>query len=149
MKKRVIVFLLAATFLLITSWVVIKANKQPTPLKKAIISGQEFYLENAINPTDQYRGLSFRAFLCEDCGMIFIFPNYSERSFVMRNMYFPLDIIFIENNTIKTIYKNLPPEGLATREIYKSLYPVDKVLEINGGQADKLGLKVGDRIKFE
>lgn len=149
LKKKFIWFLILGAVLLFIIFLTNSTVKKPLPFKKAFINGREFALENAINAPDQYRGLSFRTSLCEYCGMIFLFPDYSQRTFVMRNMGFSLDIIFIKNNTVKSIYENLPPEGLITENFYNSLHPIDKVLEINGGQAAKLELKIGDKIKFE
>lgn len=112
----------------------------------AILEGHPFSLELALSPEQRYQGLSGRENLCSDCGMLFLFDDSAQRTFVMRNMLFPLDIIFIDGETIVDIYKNLPPEGAITQNSYGSTGPVDKVLEINGGRADELGLKIGNNI---
>lgn len=94
----------------------------------------------------RYRGLSERKSLCEDCGMLFIFPDKAARTFVMRNMNFPLDIIWIDGDEIKKISKNLPPEGENPAIIYSSEFPVNYVLEVNGGYTDKNAIFTGDKV---
>ncbi|MDP2944440.1 MAG: DUF192 domain-containing protein, partial [bacterium] len=60
------------------------------------INQQEIKVEIASTLKQQYRGLSGRKSICADCGMLFNFSDSGVRSFVMRDMEFPLDIIFIE-----------------------------------------------------
>jgi len=107
------------------------------------ISNQIFKLEIVSDPLDVYRGLSNRKELCEKCGMLFVFPDLSERTFVMRNMNFPLDIIFLAEGRIVKIHANLPPEGSNVKNLYSSNAPADQVLEINAGLAAQLGLREG------
>jgi uncharacterized membrane protein (UPF0127 family) len=109
-------------------------------------AGKNLQLEIASNPLKQYEGLSNRLSLCQDCGMLFVFSDFSPKSFVMRNMNFPLDIVFINDNVIDKIYYNAPPEGSAPERIYSSDGPVNLVLELNAGEATRLGLSKGDKI---
>ncbi len=112
------------------------------------IKGAAFNLEVVNSREDMYLGLSGRESLCSSCGMLFVFPDSTSRSFVMRNMNFPLDIIFISQGRIIKIYENLPPEGAFPVNFYNSDAPADVVLEINGGLANRLGLRVGDRLSL-
>ena len=105
-------------------------------------------IEIASSPINQYFGLSKRKSLCADCGMLFIFTDKQIREFVMRNMEFPLDIIFIADGRIINIAENLEPEGNNPINKYKSIAPADKVLELNGGYCQKHGIEVGDSVIF-
>lgn len=105
-------------------------------------------VEVADTAESRYQGLSGRESLCEGCGMLFIFPDKDVRTFVMRNMNFPLDIIWIDGDEIKKISKNLPPEGENPAIIYSSEFPVEYVLEVNGGFADDNGVAAGDKVSF-
>lgn len=144
--KKVIIGLALVFLLSLITLSLLWRNPKNTVINQVVLGGQIFFVELALNPEQHYQGLSERTSLCADCGMLFLFDNRSERSFVMRKMFFPLDIIFIDGETIIDIYKNLPPEGPVPQNIYNSSHPVDKVLEINGGRADELGLKIGDNI---
>lgn len=113
------------------------------------INGHYLDLELALSPTEHYQGLSDRESLCPNCGMLFLFPEAKEQSFVMRNMNFPLDIIFISpENLIVKIYENLRPEGSEPKNFYKSFAPADKVLELNAGMSQILNFKEGDSLNF-
>jgi len=111
------------------------------------INGKEIMVEMADTPAEHYRGLSNRKSLCEDCGMLFEFNNKKIRTFVMRDMNFPLDIIWIDDNIVIGVSKNLQPEGSGYKNYYKSPAPVDYVLEVNAGFADGEGIEVGDEVK--
>jgi len=112
------------------------------------LKGVMFDFEVVNSREDMYLGLSGRESLCSACGMLFVFPDSAARSFVMRNMNFPLDIIFISQGRIVKIHHNLPPEGAFPVNFYASDAPADVVLEINAGLANMLGLRVGDRLNL-
>ena len=103
-------------------------------------------VEVAQSNSEQYQGLSDRKSLCQSCGMLFVWDDYSIRDFVMRNMNFPLDIIFIADQKIVKIESNSLPEGPAPQNNYSSDVPVNYVLEINGGLTDRYGIAVGDEV---
>ena len=108
-----------------------------------VISGQQVFIEIVKTPSAMYKGLSNRPTLCRDCAMLFVFPESDQRTFVMRDMNFPLDIIFLHDGKIVKIYKNLPPEGSAPQMQYQSEVPANRVLELNAGRARELGLEEG------
>ncbi|MFA6514213.1 MAG: DUF192 domain-containing protein [Patescibacteria group bacterium] len=112
------------------------------------ISGQTLKVEVVSSAADMYQGLSGRKNLCSNCGMLFAFSDLEPRSFVMRNMLIPLDIVFVSDDVIVQIYKNLAPEGANTKNIYESIVPANYVLEINAGKTDELNLKVGDKLEL-
>ena len=145
-KKISLTLIIFCSLLVLVIFYLINSHKHNQNYQKLEIRGQELLIEIADKPEEHYRGLSNRPSLCKNCGLLFIFPNKQARQFVMRNMLFPLDIIFINDNQIVKIFKNLPPEGSQPKNIYSSFSAVDKVLEINGGQADDWGLIIGDQI---
>lgn len=112
------------------------------------IDGQTLQAEVAATPAAQYRGLSNRPALCATCAMIFLFPNEGLQQFVMRQMEFPLDIIFINEHRIIKIAPDLPPDGPGPEVIYDSGGPADTVLEVNAGYAAKQGIKLGDYVEY-
>lgn len=112
----------------------------------AEIRGHKFNLLVAKTDKDKQIGLSKTKTLLQDKGMIFIFDKPGIYSFWMKDMKFPLDIIFINDNKIVTIYKNLPINNLT---IHSPSENTDKVLEINANLADKYGFSVGDTVIFK
>ncbi len=114
-----------------------------------IINGHAIQVEVADEQAEWIQGLSDREALGRERGMLFIFPASSQHIFVMRRMHFPLDMIWIDGDTIKGIAENLPPEGENPVERYYSTGLVDKVLEVNGGLSSQLGFKTGDKVEIK
>jgi uncharacterized membrane protein (UPF0127 family) len=112
------------------------------------VGAQRLKVEIASKPWELYRGLSGRKNLCADCGLLFVFPDKQPRTFVMRDMNFPLDIIFIADGRIVDIAANLPPEGKQPQNFYSANQPVDQVLEVNGGYCEKYGISAGAAVSF-
>ncbi len=107
-----------------------------------------FSIEIADTYEARYQGLSKRLNLCENCAMLFLFPEKQNVDFVMRNMNFPLDIIFIADREIVNIYENALPEGENPQNIYSSQTKADAVLEINAGKVKKCNINIFDTITW-
>ncbi len=122
------------------------ANNNHNPYLQ--INNNTIKLELAKTAEDRYLGLSFRDSLCSDCGMLFISSKKQEKSFVMRDMLIPLDIVWIADDEIVKIDHNLNPEGHEPNKAYKSPFPLQYVLELNGGYSKEIGIEVGDSVKF-
>lgn len=148
MKKKSFILTLAA--LVITLAVVMSFLNtglfHSRPMVK--IAGQGIEVELARTPAEQAQGLSDHAPLADNQGMLFIFPDQQVRQFWMKDMLFPLDIIWLSNNRIIKIDRNLAPEGEKPKNLYSSNLPVDRVLEINAGWADKHRVKENDLIQY-
>jgi len=103
-----------------------------------------FLVEIADTPAKEKRGLMFRRHLAPDHGMLFEMGRTDIASFWMKNTLIPLDMLFIAaDGEIKTIHANAVPLSLQS---ISSGVPVRAVLEINGGLAQALGIKSGDRV---
>ena len=123
----------------------VKPGQSESPIVK--IGKNKIQVDLASTREEQTQGLSDRPYICDDCGMLFIFPEKQIRSFWMKNMLFPLDIIWIDGERIVKIHKNLPPEDENPSTSYSSNVPVDYVLELNAGYCDENGIKEGDKIE--
>lgn len=107
-----------------------------------------FKVEIADTPELRSKGLSGRGYLKPDEGMLFIFPFPGNYGFWMKNMKFPLDIIWIKDNKIVGMIIGAEPEMEEPLTVYNPPEPIDKVLEINAGLTQKLGIKIGDNVVF-
>ena len=104
----------------------------------------EFIVEMALAPEQQMTGLMFRTALADDEGMIFDWGAPRESAMWMRNTLIPLDMVFIAaDGRIHRIAERTVPLSLATVE---SRGPVRATLELAGGAAERLNLRVGDRV---
>jgi len=117
----------------------------------ALVKGERFLLEVANDDASRSQGLMFRDEMADNRGMLFIFPDQQPRSFWMKNTRIPLDIIYLSRQLrVVSISENTPP--CRSRSLrcpsYPSAGPAQYVLEINGGQARRLGLEPGDHIEL-
>jgi len=110
-------------------------------------SGEHRYtVEIASSDRERAKGLMFRRSLPETGGMIFIYDPPQPVAMWMRNTYISLDMIFIApDGTVRRIETNTEP---FSTDIIPSGGAVAAVLELNAGEAEKVGLKPGDRVVF-
>src|SRR5262249_238743 len=106
---------------------------------------QRFAVELATTPEQMELGLMYRESLPADAGMLFVYPSTQPVSFWMKNTLIPLDMLFIgpDGHIRRTAEPTIP---LSTIPI-PSVDPVRAVLEINGGLAERLGIKTGDMVR--
>src|SRR5271154_4561240 len=105
----------------------------------------DFQVEIARDDASRARGLMDRRFMPADHGMLFEFDREAPEAFWMKDTYIPLDMIFISRAGVVTnIAANAEP--LSERAI-PSGPPCAAVLELNGGEAAKIGLRVGDKVR--
>ena len=116
------------------------------------IDGAMFNVEVATTSVEQSRGLSYRTSLGKNDGMLFLFGSSSVQTFWMKDMNFPLDMIWISGNTVAGFAANvpapLPGVALWSLPLYTSPDNVDKVLEVNAGVVAKYNIKVGDAVNI-
>jgi uncharacterized membrane protein (UPF0127 family) len=104
-----------------------------------------FQVEIADNDASRERGLMDRRYMASDHGMLFEFMSDAPTSFWMKNTYIPLDMIFIARSGVVTrIVANAEP---LSERVIPSGGPCAAVLELNGGTAASIGLKVGDKVR--
>jgi uncharacterized membrane protein (UPF0127 family) len=117
-----------------------------TLVLKTATGDHRFNIEVA--ETDQERGLGlmFRRSLPENAGMLFIYDRPQPAAMWMRNTLIPLDMVFIAaDGTVHRIETHTEPFSTA---VIPSDGDVLAVLELNAGQADKIGLKRGDKVVY-
>lgn len=112
------------------------------------LGGKMFTVETVRTAADTEKGLSGHAPLGESGGMLFVFDTPKKYGFWMKDMTFPIDIIWIgADYKITHIEKSLAPSTYPT--VYypesDSLY----VLEIASGQSDLLHIQKGDMVIME
>ncbi len=109
------------------------------------IGDQELLVEMVDTLQLQIRGLSGRESLGEREGMLFVYENPQVLSFWMRDMRFAIDIIWIDGNGIITgIAANVSPDTFP--QTFSSMVPVQYVLEVPAGWAERHGVSTGDQL---
>ena len=100
-------------------------------------------------PEDMAKGLMYRKSLYENRGMLFVFTDEGRHSFWMKNMNFPLDMIWIsKNRTVAHIERDVPPCRSDPCPSYvpdkKALY----VLEVNANFTIRNNISLGSVVLF-
>lgn len=103
-------------------------------------------VELADDDAERMRGLMHRRVMAADFGMVFVFPDEQPRSFWMRNTLIPLDIIFVTaDGVIDSIAREAEPQTLTSRP---SRGPARYVVELAGGECERLGIEPGQQVRF-
>ncbi len=110
---------------------------------KMSIGKNTYVLEVADTVAAQERGLMERDSMPANHGMIFVFPKERMREFWMKNTRFPLDIIFLDAGGRIVSAAQMKPYDLNTTS---SVKPAKYAIELNKGEAEKSGVKVGDKL---
>lgn len=120
----------------------------PSSIFKKIMVGQHvFFAKIADTESTRAQGLSGVSNMSDDAGMLFVFETTGTHGFWMKDMKFPLDLIWIDDALkIVGISEHILPETYP--QIFSSNAPIRYVLEINAGIASENGLRVGDLITF-
>lgn len=116
-------------------------------------SGEELgRVEAAVADTflKRYVGLSDTDRLPPDRGMLFVHDAPGEYTYVMRDMSFGLDIVFVAENRTITAIRHAPApgadeDGSSQRYTERGRY----VLEVNRGWTTDHGVEVGDELRFD
>ncbi len=124
-------------------------SNQPglTNIKHVNIGSGRVEVDLAITERARAVGLSGRENLDTEQGLLFIFDKLGKYSFWMKDMNFPIDIIWF-NDEMKIVFiqENALPSD------YPKTYTPDKdalyVLEVVAGYAKNNHLKVGDIVEF-
>ncbi|MBS1254906.1 MAG: hypothetical protein MAG581_00703 [Deltaproteobacteria bacterium] len=145
-------------FLIVSFWFVllfisIPASAEEIEYAHAIVTtsaGKEIPVEVADTIKKRSLGLGKRSVLKKGWGMLFVFEKRKMQRFWMKDMQFPLDIIWLDNHRIVQINNNVQPVNSgAVPELITSSVPVNFVLEIAAGHAEELKLKTGQRLKYK
>jgi uncharacterized protein len=112
-------------------------------------SGDAVVVELAISDAARARGLMFRSALPENRGMLFMFPESGIHGFWMKNTFIALDIVWIDEDLrVVHLERNVPPCTSEPCPTYAPAVPATYVLEVEGGEAERLGLEPGARVEL-
>jgi uncharacterized membrane protein (UPF0127 family) len=105
----------------------------------------DFTVEMALTQDQQTIGLMFRKTVPDGTGMLFDWGTPRESNMWMRNTISSLDMLFVQpDGTISHIAERTVPQSLA---VISSGGPVRATIEIAAGAAEKLDIRVGDKVQ--
>ncbi|MBP9686743.1 MAG: DUF192 domain-containing protein [Candidatus Doudnabacteria bacterium] len=126
-------------------------HPKPLPHPQVAVGGHTFTVRIASTPEEQRLGLGGVGSLSLTEGMYFPFSEPKTATFWMKGMQISIDLLWIRNGIVIGMERSLPPADNTVQALptWKSPAPVDAVLEIAAGAAEKLSLQVGDFVSTE
>lgn len=114
------------------------------------IGGQRYTVEVSDDDAERARGLMFRDAMANDQGMLFIHDAEEPQAYWMKNTRIPLDILYIDDERkVVSQQRDVPPCSLGDAcPSYPSDAPARYVLELNAGEAARLGVEDGAELRF-
>lgn len=139
-KLQVIICVIGGVCFFFLMFFVIRKDQYPGSV---FIGDTEYHLEIAKTQEDQQKGLGERDVLCQECAMLFVFDWPQKQGFWMKGMRFPLDIIWLLDDTVVFLEHDIPPDS---QKVFFPDARANRVLEVNGGIAKDV--QVGDKLIF-
>jgi uncharacterized protein len=148
--RRQMLALLAGTATLLPFAGHAQTGPQPElPKEKLVIvthdgKHHDFNVEMALTDQQQETGLMFRPSVPANGGMLFDWGSERESQMWMKNTIASLDMLFIASDgTIRHVAERTVPQSLA---IVDGEFPVRATLEMAAGTAERLDIRVGDKV---
>lgn len=115
--------------------------------QSTLLGVRQFNYEIAENENARQKGLSGRPFIKNNQAMLFVFQKSDVYCFWMKDMRFPIDIIWVDSSKtiVGTTEQVLPSSYPKT---FCSPNPVQYVFEISAGQVSAASVRPGQRINF-
>ena len=91
----------------------------------------------------QMRGLMFRRGIPSDYSMIFLLKKQSHVAVHMLFVFFPIDVIFLDNEKkVKGFSRLRPWSG------YKAMEDIKYVIEMKAGTIERFNISIGGQMEF-
>jgi len=113
------------------------------------IGQRELTIEVARTRAEQALGLGRRDSLSWGHGMLFLYDEPGFPGFWMKDMRFPIDIVWIRDDRIVDISHHVPFEPGGNGPTVRPGQLTNRVLEVSAGYAQVNGWRVGDRVTLE
>lgn len=117
-------------------------------LLSAQLAGVPLQLTVVSSQADMVRGLSGQLTLPANQGMLFTYTNQAQRNFWMKDMRFPIDIVWLRQGVVVGAAEQLPAPNLGVIARVTSPEGIDQVLELNAGFVARYGIQPGDQLEL-
>ncbi len=147
MKRKIAKIAVTFVGILFVAGLYVSWRSQP----RVYIGPHAFRAEFAVTDREKQRGLSERDSIANDYAMVFLLQVPGRYGFWMKNMKIPLDMIWVRDKTVVQVMSNVPVPDQNTQAtpIYEPEEDVDTVIEVQAGTVERLGIQVGDAVRYE
>lgn len=147
MNKKIYIYFCILLFIFIFSQFYTRNSYLKGYDKIKVATGKQTYtLFIANNEIKRQKGLSNIPVIRDNEGMLFIFEKPDYYHFWMKDMQFPLDLIFINGDKVVDVIKNIRPKSYP--HTITSTEKANKVIELNAGEIDKSSLQKETNVTF-
>ena len=119
------------------------------PLESVTVSvgKNQLFVDVVSTDDDRAKGLSGREKLGEKEGLLFVFEDDAPHGIWMKDMRFPIDIIWIGSDSmVIEVVENAMPATYP--EVFRPDGDAAYVLEVNAGVAERIGIQKGTEIRI-
>lgn len=112
----------------------------------------DMYVQVADRDSEREMGLSYRKEIAQDEGMLFVFLDEGKYSFWMKDMNFPIDIVWLnKEGYVIHIEENANPASYrkALPKIFTSEGKAMYVLEASAFSMKKYGVFIGTKVRLD
>lgn len=106
----------------------------------------------AASLASQAKGLSGTPSITDEQGLLFVFERSELQEFWMKGLTYPIDIIWIDQETVSEVTPNVQPAEPNTADEalprYRPQFPVNRVLEVPAGWAARHNIQPGDPVRI-
>ncbi|TSC57450.1 MAG: hypothetical protein Greene041679_324 [Parcubacteria group bacterium Greene0416_79] len=167
-KTALVLFSLFALLALVEAGGRAGSGEPPAGAPRLLIGGREIVVEVADTASKRLLGLSGRASLQSERGMLFVFPAPGFHGIWMKQMRFPIDIIWLQKMPkdlgilsprfgvdtfrestllVADIKEEVTPETYP--EVFYPRSPARYVLEVAAGFAEAHSLRIGEPVRVQ
>ena len=152
MKKKGLLFSLAivSIALIISSVVFVVQQGSSLSLQIARVTfeqGETLFMETANTLAQKTKGLSGSREVPRD-GLLFIYKTPEDVGIWMKEMNYPIDIVWVADGKVVHIVENAQPDDSSNREVYRAGQEVSYVLEMKAETIQELGISLGDQVEI-
>jgi len=138
------ILLAGAGLLLLTGFYILGTRGEDTTIDTPvfILEGKTLHVEVADTAITRTQGLSGRDTLEKGTGVLFVFDTPGQYGFWMKDMNFPIDILwFDENKELVEVTRDVQPDTYP--EVFYPKAPILYALEVNVGEFPERSLTLG------
>lgn len=147
-KLLLSIFFVAIGLIVVCSvWLMLHVVRHPNEKYLVAPNGITYTLQVASTPQALTKGLGGRASMPKHAGMIFIFAQPAIQCFWMKDMHFPLDMIWLNGHKQVVAVK----EDVSPKTYPKMFCPAQfaqYVIELNAGQVKAAAIHTGQTLSF-